>query len=258
MGSFLKKMVSSFAKRSKVRSGKCDYTSLYRMLSEQFGTEEAVKKGVGGEFEAFGKIELALLVHLGLMPHHYLIDVGCGSGRLSSQLAGYLQGRYLGTDVVRPFLEHARAVTPRSDWRFELVDELVIPEEAAQADLVCFFSVMTHLLHEQSFVYLQEACRVLKSGGRIVFSFLDFSVPDHWAIFELNVNDVDKNMHPLNMFLWQEAIICWASKLGLQVERFISGNSPEIPLSSPVTFSNGTVVLDRCSFGQSVCVLKKP
>jgi ubiquinone/menaquinone biosynthesis C-methylase UbiE len=66
----------------------------------------------------------------------------------------------------------------------------VIPEKDGEADFVCFFSVLTHLLHEQGFVYLQEAKRVLKPGGKIVFSFLEFAVPDHWAVFEGTVNDI--------------------------------------------------------------------
>lgn len=119
---------------------------------------------VGGDFDFLGRLELALLVQEGLRPDGYLVDVGCGSGRLAAAVADYLYGRYLGTDIVPELLEHARGlVGERPGWRFELVDgPPAVPEHDGQADMVCFFSVFTHLLHEQSYAYLEEARRVLK------------------------------------------------------------------------------------------------
>ncbi len=46
-------------------------------------------------------------------------------------------------------IKYARRLVPRPDWRFETVNSLTIPEKDGQADIVCFFSVFTHLLHEQ-------------------------------------------------------------------------------------------------------------
>ena len=69
-------------------------------------------------------------------------------------------------------------------WRFELVLEPKIPEVDECADMVCFISVFTHLMQEESFLYLREAQRVLKPGGRILASYLDINAPEHWKIFE--------------------------------------------------------------------------
>jgi ubiquinone/menaquinone biosynthesis C-methylase UbiE len=114
----------------------------------------------------------------GLQPDGYLFDVGCGPGRLAKPLSAYLNGRYLGIDIVPELVEHARATVDRPDWRFKVADGLTIPEKVGEANQVCFFSVLTHLLHEQSFRYLEEARRVLKPTGRIIFSFLEFGAPD--------------------------------------------------------------------------------
>jgi ubiquinone/menaquinone biosynthesis C-methylase UbiE len=135
-------------------------------------------------------IERELLIQYGLRPDHDVIDVGCGSGRLAKPLSAYLRGGYLGIDVVPDLVDYARALVGRADWRFEVTDGLTIPAEDEQADFVCFFSVLTHLLHEQSYVYLREAQRVLRPGGKIVFSFLDFAIPCHWDVFEMNIADV--------------------------------------------------------------------
>jgi len=75
--------------------------------------------------------------------------------------------------------------------------------------MVCFFSVFTHLLHEQSYVYLQEAKRVLKPGGKIIFSFIEFSCEHHWQCFEAAITEIGLNL-PLYVFIERNAITAWA------------------------------------------------
>src|SRR5688572_2504534 len=111
-----------------------------------------MKLAIGGQFEAYGQIEADMLRFFGLREHATLIDVGCGSGRLAIPLSKTHQGSYLGTDVVPDLIEFARASCSRPDWRFEVVDRLRIPARDQSADMVCFFSVLTHLLHEQSYL----------------------------------------------------------------------------------------------------------
>jgi SAM-dependent methyltransferase len=210
---------------------------------------------VGGEFEAIGILERELLIRFGLKKNGYIIDVGCGSARLAKPLSEYLSGKYLGIDIVPELVEYSRNLVKRPDWRFEVAEGLSIPEEDCKADMVCFFSVFTHLLHEQSYVYLQEAKRVLKPDGKIIFSFLEFAIPSHWTVFESNIRNINTDKHPLNMFISRDAIEAWALHLNLKVQLIERGNEPHIPLSHPVVFENGTVVEGKGNLGQSVCVL---
>jgi ubiquinone/menaquinone biosynthesis C-methylase UbiE len=206
--------------------------------------DEAMSLAVGGDFDTIGKIECAILTHYGLKSTDYLIDVGCGSGRLAKPLAAYLMGRYLGIDLVPDLVEYARKVTARPDWRFEVIDHIEIPEAEGQADMVCFFSVFTHLLHEQSYWYLEEAKRVLKPDGRIVFSFLEFVESSHWQVFMNTVNEERSGgIHPLNVFLDRQSIGIWARYLGLKVVHLRGALDP-IPPEKPL--------------GQSICVLSFP
>ena len=62
--------------------------------------DKAMSLAVGGDYEVVGAIEAELLKHYGLGPNDFLVDAGCGSGRLASALASYLKGSYLGIDVV--------------------------------------------------------------------------------------------------------------------------------------------------------------
>lgn len=219
-------------------------------------TAEAMKFSVGGQFEAFGQIQADMLRFFGLGDRASLIDVGCGSGRTAIPLSRTHQGAYLGTDLVPELIEFARESCGRPDWRFEVVDGLRIPAPDQSADMVCFFSVFTHLLHEQTYLYLEDATRVLKPDGRIVFSFLEFRMPFHWTVFASTVDDArGRNEHPLNVFIEREVIQAWAAHLGLAVLDVRDGDEPFVPLSRPVTLDSGQVLSERGNLGQSICVL---
>ena len=61
-------------------------------------------------------------------------------------------------------------VRPGRELQFRVVGDLRIPAPRDSADVVCFFSVMTHLRHEHSYIYLRAARRVVKPTGRIVLA----------------------------------------------------------------------------------------
>ena len=228
---------------------------LLRQLRSSYTTDEAVRLAVGGEFDAYGLLLRETLIFHGLRKTDYLVDVGCGSGRLAKPLSEYLKGKYLGIDVVPDLVGYASNFVSRADWRFEVAKGLQIPEADQSADMVCFFSVLTHLLHEESFVYLREAKRVLKPGGKIVSSFLDFRVASHWQYFESNLRDIGIGAQPMNVFMCPDMFREWAERLELELETIHDGDEPYLPLSAPITFENGSVVKDLAAFGQSVCVM---
>ena len=223
-------------------------------LVANHGLARAMELFVGGEFEAIGSLEVATLKHFGLADDGYLIDVGCGSGRLAQPLSRTFHGKYLGIDVVPQLIDFARQNIQHPDWRFKVADGRTIPENDAVADMVCFFSVFTHLLHEQSYVYLSEAKRVLKPGGKIIFSFLDFTVPLHWHLFDVATVDVNAGQQ-LTVFISKDAISVWADHLGLKVELIHDGDQGNVPLTSPVVFENGAAMKEMGTIGQSLCVL---
>lgn len=233
------------------------YPEHLAQLRATLPNDAAVEAAVGGEFITVGKLERALLRSLGLADGQFVVDVGCGSGRLAWQLAAEPELRYLGTDVVPDLLDHARALCRRPDWSFVTVGGISIPCESSSADFVCFFSVFTHLTHDDTFRYLREAKRVLKPGGRIVFSFLEFQIRCHWAVFQDYVENARPGYH-LNQFMDRHAIEAWARHLGLRVEFIADGDKPHIPIAEPLTWQDGRVIDGSGSLGQSVAVLSKP
>jgi SAM-dependent methyltransferase len=205
---------------------------------------EAMEHAIGGGFEQIGAIEAGILRRYGLRRDHYLVDVGCGSGRLAQPLSGYLEGRYLGIDLVPDLVAHARAIAGRPEWRFEVIDHIGIPEADGEADMVCFFSVLTHLLHEQGFWYLEEAKRVLKPGGTIVFSFLEFAEPGHMPIFWATLAAAKaRAVQPMNVFMERNVIQRFADALALELTA-IHGAAE--------------LIAPAGNLGQAVAVLRKP
>jgi ubiquinone/menaquinone biosynthesis C-methylase UbiE len=238
-----------------------DYLASYRQtlahLVAQHGEDIAMDLIVGGQSEQIGQLEFSTLRTLGLQPQHHVIDVGCGSGRLAVKLAPFLQGKYWGTDILAELPAYARKVTRREDWEFHTTSGLSIPAPDGCADFVCFFSVFTHLLHEDIYKYLREAKRVLRPGGKIVFSYLDFAVPSHWTIFELTVADPNPD-RVLNMFVSRDALQAWARHLDLQVLALHDGHERWIELVQSFRYSDGREAAGTVEFGQSIGVLTKP
>jgi SAM-dependent methyltransferase len=236
-----------------------DFNSSYNRhaadLEQRLGTDAGLRAAVGGEFIAVGKLEYYLLRSLGLADGNHVVDVGCGSGRLACQLASFPAIQYTGTDVVQRLLSYAEKLSKRPDWHFIHVGGTSIPCVDASADFICFFSVFTHLLHEDTFKYFREARRCLKPDGLLVMSFLEFTDPNHWNIFMASVDGAKSGQH-LNQFVERGAISAWAEHSDLEIVD-IRGDSLHIPLPEEIQFENGVRMGNFGSFGQSIAILRR-
>ncbi len=232
------------------------YNKHTRDLLQAHDEAKAMSLAVGGHFEAVGSLEYFLLLENGLMREHTVIDVGCGSGRLAFQLKEYLKGLYIGMDVVPELFRYAQRISKRPDWKFYSAPGLTIPEPDDFADFICFFSVFTHILHEETFRYLEDARRVIKPTGKIIFSFLEFLIPSHWDIFQSSLADTRPDK-VLTQFISRDAIKAWAAHLGLSIIEIDDGDKPHINLNRVVRWDDGTEMTGKGKLGQSVCVLSK-
>jgi ubiquinone/menaquinone biosynthesis C-methylase UbiE len=219
-----------------------DYERHVSNLLSQHPLDEAMSLAVGGSYEHIGQVERSVLKHSGLVDGMFLIDLGCGSGRLAHALGKEFQISYLGIDILQSLLDYAATKSP-AHYRFVMHRELTLPADDNTADMICAFSVFTHLLHTESFIYMEEMCRVLKPNGRIVFSFLEFAAPEHWAVFEASLESQRGNVTPhLNMFIERSVIDTWCRHLGLRREAFIDAADTR---------------WDGHNLGQSIAVLRK-
>jgi SAM-dependent methyltransferase len=234
------------------------YEQMVSGLLKSLPEEDAVSQAVGGDYERVGVLEHALLRNNGLRPASSVVDVGCGSGRLASQLRRYPGLRYVGTDVVPALLDYARRKVDRPDFRFEKADSLRLPVAEGEVDFVVFFSVFTHLLHEESYVYLAEAYRALRPGGKVIFSFLEFSVPEAWKVFGANLDWVRRRSMAghLNVFMHRHDLRLWAEHLGFNVAALHFGDTRFIEVDAVA--ASELVPAGAYALGQSICVLRKP
>lgn len=144
----------------------------------------------GGDFRAKGEEYKGYFIeHGGLLPHHHVLDIGSGIGRMAVPLTAYLsgEGAYEGFDIVPTGIQWCqRHITPRfPHFRFTLVElendlytssgqtaaHFRFPYQDEQFDFAFLTSVFTHMQPDEVANYLQEIGRVLKPGGRCLATF---------------------------------------------------------------------------------------
>jgi ubiquinone/menaquinone biosynthesis C-methylase UbiE len=206
-----------------------DYRHQVEKLMAQHSLDRAMELAVGGAYETNGAIEADLLTTIGLSAGHQIIDIGCGSGRLSSALTNRFgqQISYLGTDVVPQLLDFARTRADKT-YQFLLTDGLTIPADGASIDFVTAFSVFTHLKHREIKTYLKDVHRVLRPRGKFVFSFLHFRRHAKIALYTMRAKLLGKRqVH--NQFMLDRTVHALAAEFG-----FAAMILPDTPLGQTV------------------------
>lgn len=118
-----------------------------------------------------------------------VLEIGCGAGRIAFPLRYVLtRGTYDGFDIRREPIEFLqRTFQPaHPGFRFHWADihntfynprgklttpQYRVPAADASKDIVFAASIFTHMLPENTLRYFRESVRVLRPGGRCVFSF---------------------------------------------------------------------------------------
>lgn len=131
-----------------------------------------------------------LVLLCGLRSDSSVLELGCNHGRTMLGLLDYLKppGRYEGFDIMPSQIEFARREIEQRypGFRFTLADiqnaaynpagtvsaeTYRFPYDDERFDVAYAASVFTHLLPPASRRYLRESARVLRPGGRCLYSF---------------------------------------------------------------------------------------
>ncbi len=131
-----------------------------------------------------------LTVLCDLRPSSSVLEIGCNHGRTMLGLVDYIRppGRYEGFDILPRQIDFARSAiqTRFPAFRFQLADvynglynpagrssddAFVFPYDDESFDVAYAASVFTHLLPPGAANYLRQTRRVLRPGGRCLFSF---------------------------------------------------------------------------------------
>jgi len=105
-------------------------------------------------------------------PEGHVLDLGCGIGRLSAQIAGRF-AEVVGVDVSPAMIQAARALhAGRPGLRFEANSGNDLDEfPTGSMDLVFSYSVLPHLPADVLESYFLEVGRVLRPGGWFRYQF---------------------------------------------------------------------------------------
>ena len=210
----------------------------------------------GGDYESMGLTMLGVLLMEGLKPDVTLVDFGCGTGRLAVHAIPWFKtgGRYIGFDISKTMLAHARTlVGEKIPWPLcsvEFVHQTTpnFPLPDKSVDMVCAFSVFTHMEHEDTYRYLRGVRRIIKDDGRFIYSCLPMDLAGSREIFlhQASLDAVGRWAEVRNVTTSRELMDAIARMAGWEPIRWYPGDQPNIqlPYSSEIKW-----------LGQSICVL---
>ncbi len=133
---------------------------LYDPLVKLLGADRARKK---------------LFDQASVQPHHWVLDIGCGTGTFAVAIKGWLPGvEVVGLDPDPKALAHSRRKASRAgvSIRFDQGFANALPYPDACFDRVFSSLMFHHLPHDAKLAAMREVRRVLKAGGSL--HLLDF------------------------------------------------------------------------------------
>jgi cyclopropane fatty-acyl-phospholipid synthase-like methyltransferase len=147
-------------------------------------------------FVAVSNAQMELLdKYLGIEPHHTVLEIGCGPGKIAVPIAKRLTtGRFIGQDISKECIDwcnaNIAAAYPRASFiHADIQNDMYNPHggespetyrlavEDGSVDRIILFSVFTHLFESGVANYMREMRRVLKPDGRALASWFILSEP---------------------------------------------------------------------------------
>lgn len=146
-----------------------------------------------------------------------VLDVGCGGGFLSNDLAR-AGLRVTGVDLSKESLKVAEAFDETHSVKYEVADAFHLPYPDGSFDAVTAMDFLEHV--EDPGLVIKEFSRVLKPGGLFFFHTFNRS-PLTWLVViklvEWFVKNTPKNMHVLHLFIKPQELERYCLDSGMKV-----------------------------------------
>ena len=140
---------------------------------ELTGYQAAV--GAGDNWDAHGELQRDFLISQGLKPHHRLLDIGCGTGRLARKVVPYLvPGGYHGLDIAESAVIAACEVSVTEGWGDRKPTFWIgeIPDADLRFDFLWSFSVFIHLPQGIMEAVMRRTAAVMHSESRFFWAYV--------------------------------------------------------------------------------------
>lgn len=156
-----------------------------------------------------------------------VLDLGCGAGFLSNELAraGFA---VTGVDASVESIEVARRYDTAKTVNYVIGDANRLSFENETFDAVCAMDFLEHV--EDPLRAIQEASRVLKPGGLFFFHTFNRNWISKFVairMVEWLVKNTPKNMHVHHMFITPKELSAYCEKSGMTVREFV-GIKPKL------------------------------
>lgn len=173
-------------------------------------------------------------------PHARVLDVGCGAGFLSNELA--LKGHAVtGIDLSQESLAVAGRHDATHSVRYLAADAYQLPFSDGSFDVVTAMDFLEHV--EDPKRVIAEISRVLKPGGLFFFHTFNRN-PLAWLVVikfvEWFVKNTPKHMHVLRLFITPAEAHWYCTMAGLQVHE-MTGLKPVLRSFTLNSFFTGIV-----------------
>ena len=139
---------------------------------ETRGAESAI--GDPQDWDRYGELQRDFLISQGLKPGDTLLDVGCGTGRLSRKVVPYLNhNRYVGFDISERALDAAKDFAFSEGW-YDRNPQFVtsLKDLTEPFDYLFSFSVLIHVPVEVMRETFCECRRLMNERSKFYFSYI--------------------------------------------------------------------------------------
>lgn len=202
----------------------------------------------------------------GLQPHHSVLDIGSGIGRIAIPLTRFLnkEGRYEGFDVVKKGVDWCQTcITSRfPNFRFQYISlendlyrsdgssasSFRFPYPDASFDFAIANSVFTHMLPLEVDNYLGELRRLLRPGGLAYLTFFVFDENTAWPTgFDFpydygHYRLMDDVVKSANVAFMENHLQSMVSGNGLKIQRLYYGYWRGLPKTECKDFQDIAVL----------------
>jgi SAM-dependent methyltransferase len=229
----------------------------YDLLNASLPKEEVGLVFVGGgDAVVTGFNELELIRKYKRLAGASIIDIGCGIGRLTKYMLEERLSDYLGLDIIPEILDEAvKSAEGHPQFKFAIVENCKLPKPDQSADVVCGYSLITHLLDEEIFEYFMEARRVLRPGGLALFSFIDFENPTHLSSFITHAKQHRHGHGDLLRFTTKSILQLLATNAGFSSAAFLEEGRTDLNIGGRTRLLDGRDAPKGIHLGQSVCAM---